>query len=515
MLRAILLIGMSPGRRKMKNKFYITTTLPYVNAEPHVGFAMELIQADVIARYHAQIGDEVLFNMGTDEHGVKIYEKAFEQGKDPQAYVNEYAEKYRNLLGALNISNTNFIRTTDPHHRASAQEFWKRCLVADDVYKASYKIKYCTGCELEKTDSELVESKCELHPNLKIEEREEENYFFKFSKFKKPLLELYDKNPTFVLPDFRFNEIKRFVEGGLHDFSISRLKSKMPWGIAVPDDSEQVMFVWFDALINYISTLGWPENEKNFSDFWPGTQVAGKDNLRQQSAIWQAMLMSAGLPNSKKILIHGFINVDGQKMSKSIGNVTNPFPLVEKYGADVLRYFLLREIPSTEDGDFSEEKLVARYNGDLANGLGNLVQRVATLIENNMVGSELEYKSEKLSSARGIDVFGFNKNFDRAIENFELHKALELIWSVIAKANQYVDERKPWVEAKENPDGFLETMTTLVLMIHHIAWFLQPFLPETANKIAKIFGDDLSNKEITENYKFIVKKGEGLFPRLK
>ena len=496
----------------MKN-FYITTTLPYVNSDPHIGFALELVQADVIARYHKLIGDEVVFNTGTDEHGIKIYLKAQEVGQPTQKYVDEYAEKFKKLTKVLNISNTNFIRTTDPYHKEAAQKFWQRCLENGDIYKAKYKTKYCIGCELEKTDSELEHDGCPIHPNLKIQEIEEENYFFKFSKYQKPLLELYKNNPEFVVSSFKFNEIKRFVEDGLRDFSVSRLKSKMPWGVDVPGDSDHVMFVWFDALVNYISTIGWPKDEIIFSKFWPGVQIAGKDNLRQQSAMWQAMLMSAGLPNSKQILIHGFINVGGQKMSKSLGNVTNPFPLVEKYGTDVLRYFLLREIPSTEDGDFSEEKLVARYNSDLANGLGNLVQRILTLIDTKMDG-ELIYKGELINKGVRNQIDEKFKVYKTNIENFSLHEALTNVWELISFADKYMDDRKPWAAIKHDEAEFLTIMTNLIYILHTIAWSLQPFMPETSKKISEIFGDDLLNKEIPENYKFIVKKGEGLFPRL-
>ena len=373
-----------------EKKFYITTTLPYVNAEPHIGFALELIQADVIARYWRQRGQTVIFNTGTDEHGLKIYRQANKEGKDPQTYVDENAARFDQLKTALNVSYTHFIRTTDPHHQQAAQEFWRRCLAKGDIYKKNYRVKYCVGCELEKSDSELTDGYCPIHPNLTVEEIEEENYFFRFSKYQQPLLELYAAQPDFVLPDFRFNEIKKFVEQGLNDFSVSRLKSKLPWGVSVPDDPDQVMYVWFDALINYISTLGWPDKPENFTAFWPGTQIAGKDNLRQQSAIWQAMLLSAGLPPSRQILIHGFITVAGQKISKSLGNGVDPIALTKQYGIDPVRYYLLREIPSNEDGDFSEQKLVERYNGDLANNLGNLVSRVAKLIETKLNG-ELFY----------------------------------------------------------------------------------------------------------------------------
>ncbi|MDP3733319.1 MAG: methionine--tRNA ligase, partial [Candidatus Daviesbacteria bacterium] len=315
-------------------KFYITTTLPYVNAEPHLGFAMEIVQADIIARYHRLLGEAVVFNTGTDEHGIKIYRAALEQKKDPQAYVDEYAAKFDALKQSLNLSYTNFLRTSSPNHKKAAQEFWKLCLANEDIYKKDYKIKYCVGCELEKTDSELEDAKCPIHPNLQIEIIEEENYFFRWSKYQKPLLELYEKNPRFVLPDFRLKEIKEFVSKGLQDFSISRLKDKLPWGVPIFNDPDHVSYVWFDALVCYISTLGWPEDQKKFNEFWPGVQVAGKDNLRQQSAMWQAMLLSAGLPNSKQIIIHGFITNAGQKMSKSLGNVIDPFELVKKYGTD-------------------------------------------------------------------------------------------------------------------------------------------------------------------------------------
>jgi len=301
----------------MLKKFYITTTAPYVNADPHIGFALEIIQADVIARFKRLQGYEVAFGFGTDEHGLKIYQKALEQKKNPLAYCDEYAKKFVDLKKMLNLSVNYFMRTTNPAHIQAAQEFWSRCFQKGDIYKKNYKTKYCVGCELEKTDSELVENKCPIHPKLNIEIIEEENYFFRFSKYQEKLLRLYREQTDFVLPSYRLKEIQDFVQKGLEDFSVSRLKKKMPWGIDVPGDADHVMYVWFDALIYYISTLGWPKDEKNFNDFWPVVQVAGKDNLRQQSAIWQAMLMSAGLPNSKQIFIHGFITSNGQKMSKS------------------------------------------------------------------------------------------------------------------------------------------------------------------------------------------------------
>lgn len=456
----------------MSKKFYITTTLPYVNAEPHIGFALEIVQADAVARFQKEIlKEEVVFNFGTDEHGQKIYQKALEAKKSPQEYCDEYAKKFDALKKALNLSYTNFIRTTDPNHIKAAQAFWKLCLKNGDIYKKLYKTKYCVGCELEKTDSELVDGKCPLHPTYKLEIIEEENYFFKFSKYQKPLLDFYEKNPDFVIPEGKFNEIKSFVQGGLQDFSISRLKNKMPWGVDIPDDPDQVMYVWFDALVNYISTLGWPEDEKRFKDFWPGIQVAGKDNLRQQTATWQAMLLSAGLPNSKQIFIHGFITVNGQKISKSLGNTINPIEVVEKYGTDTLRYYLLSKINPYDDSDFTFKQFEETYNGELANGLGNLVARTAKLCEN----SGFDFPETKLDK---------DKNIETALKEYKFDVALKTIWEEISETDQFINKEEPWTLKGDKLNSIL---IHLVDHLRSIAFNLKPFLPETANKIEKQF----------------------------
>lgn len=470
-----------------KKKFYITTTLPYVNADPHIGFALEIIQADVIARYYKNLGYEVFFNTGVDEHGLKIFQKAKESNLDPQEYCNIYAKKFDSLKQALNLSFNNFIRTTDFHHIKAAQEFWKICEKNGDIYKKNYKTKYCIGCELEKTDSELVDGKCPLHPNLELEIIEEENYFFRYSKYQKSLLDFYEKNSDFVIPATRFNEIKEFTKRGLEDFSISRLKEKMPWGVEVPNDEKHVMYVWFDALVNYVSALGWPEDKKTFKGFWPGLQVAGKDNLRQQSSMWQAMLLSAGLPNSKQIFIHGFITANGQKMSKSLGNVINPFKLVEKYGVDSVRYYLLREIVPTEDGDFSYEKFEQRYNADLAGGIGNLVARVLG------IAGKLENKESKPTKKITEKNKEINKNYQSAVENFKFNEALAIIWELISFCDKYINDEKLW-ETK-NP----EVINDLFFTIKEIANLLSPFLPETSEKI----------KRAVE-----FKRSENLFPKI-
>ncbi len=476
----------------MRKKFYITTTLPYVNAEPHIGFALEIIQADLLARYHRLCGEEVFFNTGTDEHGLKIYQKALEEKKQLKDYVDKYAAKFSKLKKGLNLSYNNFIRTTDDHHKKAAQEFWKRCYKNGDIYKAKYKAKYCVGCELEKTDSELIDGKCPIHPNKELEIIEEENYFFRFSKYKKALLELYEKNPNFVVPKNRLKEIKNFVTEGLQDFSISRLKSKMPWGIKVPGDPKQVIYVWFDALVNYISALGWPERIKEYKSWWPGIQLAGKDNLRQQSAMWQAMLISAGLPNSKQILIHGFITSAGQKMSKSLGNVVNPFDLVDKYATDAVRYYLLKEIPPFTDGDFTIEHFKEVYNADLANGLGNLVQRVAKLAENSkfqMTNYKLKFKIQNY------------KKYNRLFKNYKFNECLNWLWEKVRNLDKYIDKTKPWEKEKKDLEKILQKPIKGIL---EIALLLKPFLPETAEKIEKIFTADK-----------IKAPKKPLFPRLK
>ena len=474
----------------MKNKFYITTTLPYVNADPHIGFAAEIIKADVIARYRRNLGDDVFFNTGTDEHGLKIYRAAEKQGKDPQKFCDSFSSKFDKLKSALNLSYTNFIRTTDANHVKAAQEFWKLCDKNGDIYKKNYKVKYCVGCELEKTESELKDEKCPEHPNMELELIDEENYFFRWSKYQDKLLKLYKDNPGFIVPAHRLNEIRNFVESGLNDFSISRLKEKMPWGVPAPNDPDHVMYVWFDALVNYISTLGWPEDTKKFKEFWPGIQVAGKDNLRQQSAMWQAMLMSAGLPTSKQILIFGFLTSGGQKMSKSLGNVVDPFELVEKYSTDAVRYFLLSEITTFEDGDYSQEKFETKYNSDLANGLGNLIARVSNMLEKNDIELDLKMNSDK----------ELNKEISKNMEKYRFDEALKLIWNNLRKEDEILSQKIPWkLKDKEEIKKILEPVAQ---NIFNIANLLQPFLPVTAEKIIKQF----SEKKI--------KKQDPLFPRI-
>lgn len=481
----------------MGKPFYITTTLPYVNSDPHIGFALEIVQADILARYRKLLGDEVFFNTGTDEHGIKIYRKALEEGKSPQEYVDEYAAKFRGLKEKLNLlSDLHFIRTTDEKHKTAVQYFWLRCMAQGDIYKKNYQVKYCVGCELEKTDSELVDGKCPLHPTLEIELINEENYFFKFSRYQKSLLDLYARRPDLVVPDFRFNEIRSFVAAGLEDFSISRLKSKMPWGVPVPDDEEHVVFVWFDALINYISTLDWPEDEAKFKAFWgfidspKALQLAGKDNLRQQSAMWQAMLISADLPSTRQIVIHGFITSKGQKMSKSLGNVVDPYKLIDEYGTDALRLFLAKHIHPFEDSDFTMERFKDAYNADLANGLGNLAARIMTLAEANL--TEAVKRPEPVPE-------DFPAVYTSAFDRYDYNAACDYTWKLIGELDKELTSTKPFAVVKEDPEKGKAMIANMVTRLYVIARLLQPIIPTTSNAL---------KAAILEN-----KKPANLFPR--
>src|SRR3989339_1447065 len=472
-------------------KFYITTTLPYVNADPHIGFALEIIQADVLARYHKNLGEDVFFNTGVDEHGLKIFRKAQESNMDAHAYCDVYAKKFDDLKRALNLSYNNFIRTTDERHIKAAQEFWLRCQTNGDIYKKNYKSKYCVGCEMEKTNSELENGRCPVHPNLELEIIDEENYFFKLSKYQDKLIELYKKNYDFVIPQSKLNEISEFAKRGLQDFSISRLKEKLPWGVPVPGDDKHVMYVWFDALVNYISCLGWPKDQKKFKDFWPGTQIAGKDNLRHQALMWQAMLMSAGLPNSKQVFIHGFITAGGQKMSKSLGNVIDPVEVVNTYGVDAVRYYLLGGLPSYDDGDFTIEKFEEFYTAHLVNGVGNLTARIVTVLE-KYHGSAIPALAPSF-----FDVDTFWSTYDRLVGSYRFDELVLHVNTLVAYCDKYINDEKLWETKKP------EVINDLFYTLDEISNLLLPFLPETAEKIKKAVSPPA-----------VGKKSEALFPRV-
>lgn len=463
----------------MKKPYYITTTLPYVNAAPHIGFALELVQADALARAKRLEGREVIFNMGSDEHGVKILRAAESAGVTPQAYVDEYAAKFQALRAALDVTWDKFIRTTDGHHVRAAQSFWELCMAAGDIYKKTYQIKYCAGCELEKTDSELVDGNCPLHPTTAIEEIDEENYFFRFSKYQQQLLDLYDTNPNFVVPASRLGEIRSFVAAGLNDFSISRRADKMSWGVPVPNDPEHVMYVWFDALVNYVSTLGWPEKDTEYERFWPGIQVAGKDNLRQQSAMWQAMLFSAGLPPTSQIFIHGFIMGEGGvKMSKSIGNIVDPYEAVTRYGTDAVRWFLLSQINATEDSEFSWARFEQAYDGHLAKGLGNFVAR--TLAMTSKAGVRLGIRPD-------LDVFWRDdsraQELSSQLDNFEFNQALARVWDEIRAGDRMITDTEPYKTINTDPEKAKRDLEDILGRLYAVGCMLAPFMPNTSAAI--------------------------------
>lgn len=463
----------------MNKPFYITTTLPYVNAELHMGHALEFIRADAIARYKMLMGYDVFFNSGTDEHGSKIFKKAEAEGKAVQAFVDENVEKFYASVRVLGLTESvHFIRTTESKHIKAAEEFWKRVNENGYIYKKSYETKYCVGCEEEKTDSELVEGKCPIHPHLELELINEENYFFKFSAFGDKLLTFYEKKPNFVIPEFRFNEMKTFVKGGLRDFSISRLKSKMEWGIPVPGDPEQVMYVWFDALVNYIATVGWPNDTETFTKYWADgtpTQYCGKDNTRFQSVMWQAMLMAAELPNSHQIVVNGFITAEGGvKMSKSLGNVVDPKTIAQDYGTEALRFFLLSEVSSFEDSPFTVERFKDAYNAKLANGIGNLTSRIMKMATTHFLEPVIEtnakYKIE-------------NKLIDDAMENFNIQAAMLNIWVFISNLDEVIQKEQAFKVVKEDIEKGKGLIKKYVLELLHIAVLLRPFMPITSQKI--------------------------------
>ncbi len=474
-----------------KKPFYITTTLPYVNASPHVGFALEILQADAIARYKRLMGRDVFFNTGTDEHGQKIAEAAQKAGEDEQAYVDRYASEFRELSKTLNLSVDKFVRTTDKGHIEAARELWYRSLERGDIYKKKYKGMYCVGCEAFLKNSDLNEvGECPNHSGKKPEEVEEENYFFKLTNYKVELAEYLNKEGS-VVPEWRRKEALQILDA-LDDISISRSKKRLSWGIPVPDDDSQVMYVWFDALTNYISTLGFPNEEGDFNKFWVGghtLQMAGKDQVKFQSIIWQAMLLSAGIKLTDSIFYHGFITSGGQKMSKSIGNVINPNELVGRYGTEATRYILLRHVHPTDDSDLTWERMDEWYTANLVNGLGNLVARVMKMAETHL--------AEPIERP---DVGGFDSQYTDVLEQYNMQKACDYVWSKVGELDERIASEQPFKVIKEDEEKGKEMIKALLADLYIIGRMLYPILPEV-NKIIK--------QAILEN-----KKPENLFGRL-
>lgn len=485
-----------------KDKFYITTSIAYTNAPPHIGFALELVQADVLARYNRLLGREVFFLTGTDEHGAKVARAADEVGEDPKKFVDGLAKLFKKLTTALNVSNDDFIRTTDKiRHWPSVSKVWLGLEKSGDIYKKFYKGFYCSGCEAFITRKDLKDGKCIIHQKAP-EVINEENYFFRLSKYSKVIERVISKDKLRVIPESRKNETLSFIKQGLEDISFSRPRKDLKWAIPVPGDQTASIYVWADALSNYISALGYDRNSERFKKFWPAdVHCIGKDILRFHAIIWPAMLLSLGLPLPRTIFVHGHITVDGQKMSKSLGNVVDPFELVKKYGPDAVRYFLLREIPSTEDGDYTRQKFEDRYNADLAGGLGNLVARVTALAAKLKIGGEKFKTPTKIKFINNIW-----KKYKESLDNFKFNEALIAVWDLIAFCDRYIDKERPWVKSSKQQ----LVVNNLLFAIANIASLLQPFLPETS---AKIFSQ-LGIKPVDKKWVFKVKKSAPLFPKI-
>jgi len=488
-------------------RFYITTSIMYTNAPPHIGFALELVQADAVARYHHMLGDEVRFLTGTDEHGTKNMRSALEAGVPPQEFVDRIAGQVGELATRLDISNTDFMRTSDRvRHWPAAQKLWRAMAEKGDIYKKSYEGYYCVGHESFVKQSELVDGLCPTH-KTKPELIKEENWFFRATNYTGKIRELIESDRLHIVPATRKAEILNLLNDA-EDVSFSRPSEQLPWGILVPDDAGQTMYVWADALTNYISALGYGTDDAAMA-FWPAdVHLIGKDIVRFHAIFWPAMLMSAGLEVPKSIYVHGFITVNGEKMSKSLGNVIDPFELLDRYQADAIRYFMLRELQSTDDSDFSHKNLENRYNTDLANGLGNLVQRVATLVATKMSGKGV-YTADLETTEAALRQISDDTDYQVAFEQFRLHDATSSVWEKIALANAYINEREPW---KQEGEAQYKTLIATVAMISHIAWLLQPFMPGTAGKVAAVFGIPLV-PHLADDQHISVTVPEPLFPR--
>lgn len=480
------------------NKYYITIAIPYVNGKPHLGHALEYFQADTVRRYHDLLGEKTLLLSGADENALKNVQAAEKEGTDVQEFLDKNSQVFKDAFGQLGVKLDVFQRGSDQNlHWPGVQQLWQRCLDNGDIYKKSYEGLYCVGCESFKIENELTpEGLCPDHLK-KPEVVKEENYFFKLSKYQAKLTELIESNTFKITPDNKRAEALGFIKSGLEDFSVSRSKERARGvGVPVPNDPTQVMYVWFDALSIYLTGIGYGTNEKNFNEWWPADlQIIGKDINRFHTAYFPAMLLSAGLPIAKEVLIHSFINAPGgQKMSKTLGNVVDPFETIKDVGVEGLRYYLLSQIPLADDGEASVERIKEVYNTYLANGLGNLVARLAKLAENNNLTchprSNLGHPEQREGS--------FTPDIQKNLEKFKFSESLEEIWKLITVADQRVNETKPWELEGDKAKEILEDLCQQVIII---ATNLQPFLPETAEKILQQFSGQ-------------IKSGPSLFPRI-
>lgn len=516
--------------KSKKEKFYLTTAIDYVNSAPHIGTAYEKVAADTLARFKRMQGFDVRFQMGNDEHSINVKKAAIKEGLDPKVYCDLMKDSFLSAWKSLDISYDGFIRTTDPEHHKSVKKLFQAILDSGDIEKSTYKGWYCDSCEAFLTDKDLVDGQCPNH-KTKPDWLEEDNFFFKLSKYQDKLLKHIKANPEFILPASRRNEVVSMIEMGLNDISVSR--SSREWGITLPNDETHVVYVWFDALINYLTAIGYASDEKSFKKMWPADiHFIGKDIIRFHCVIWPAMLMSAGLPLPKSIFAHGFVYLKGEKMSKSMGNVVRPMDITKEYGPDPLRYFLLRETTCGRDTDFTWEAFITRYNSDLANGIGNLVSRTVGMISRYLDGKVLKVASsnDKLGSELKENVLSIPAKISESMapndNGLHFNNALSAIWEGITAADIYINENKPWELKKVGDTKRINLVISNVTeAIRALTVLLKPFMPSTAEKIWNQFNFgslaelDSQNLKTASKWGFIrktlsINAPVALFPRI-
>lgn len=503
-----------------KERFYITTAISYPNGKPHIGHAYELIATDAIARFMRLDGREVFFLTGTDEHGIKMLQTARKEGIEVRELADRNAERFVEMCKALNASNDDFIRTTEERHKHTCRAIWKAMEANGDLYKDAYAGWYSVRDEAyyDEGETEVREDGVRYGPQgTPVEWVEEESYFFRLSAYQDRLLKLYEDNPQFIGPDTRRNEVVAFVSRGLRDLSMSR--TTFDWGIPVPGDEKHVMYVWVDALTNYLSATGWPETHER-NGFWPAdAHIIGKDIVRFHTVYWPAFLMSAGLPLPKSVFGHGFLFNRGEKMSKSVGNVVDPFEMADLYGVDQMRYFFLREVPFGNDGNYSHEAIVTRTNADLANDLGNLAQRSLSMISKNCDGRVPQPGAFSAEDRALLDAaYAILASAREDMAAFRIHKALETIWNVVGEANRYFASQEPWALKKTDPERMATVLYTTAEVIRVVGVNVQPFMPESAGKLLDLLAVPAEQRDFGSSDAPLVAgtelpKPSGIFPR--